>query len=661
MKTFLPLSLLLLSPAVFGHEEKLQDIEVVELEDTQGLVDFLPSVTKLKGHELTKKRQTSIGDTLGTLPGVQSTSFGPNASRPVIRGLDGDRIRVLQNSLGTLDASTQSLDHAIPVDTLTIDQMEVVRGPMSLLYGASAVGGVVNLVTNRIHYTYEEGFFTKFLTQGETVNNGLSSAAHLNYGKNNWMFHVDGSTRNLGDVDIPGYARSDKERSINGPIPGEAKDTLPNSFNKQDNLAVAASRIHDRGYYGLAFNHYNTLYGSVADEAVSIDMTQNRFEFHGEYRPESGVFRKYKLKSAQSDYFHKELEGGATGTVFKNKGNETRLEGLSKSGNWNGVTGLQTQIFDFSAEGDEAFIPSTGNEKVSIFTFQQLSIGKNAYRMGVRFENQSIEKKSTTAFPGSDEKGYLGMNASLGHCYDFSKKNTLETSLSYTERAPTFQELYADGDHLATRTFERGNSNLTKEKATSLEVTYKDEEGRNQFTGSIYTQVFNDYISLNANGALSPGEGFPEFDYNHVDALFYGIDLENRNEIKKLEKGSLFLRNQFDLVRAKDTDSGKNLPRISPPRFTAGLDYESDKWGADVEVQYVSEQTKTAPGETRTEAYAMTNLGYTYHIVGNISSLDLFARVRNIFDVEARNHVSTLKDFAPLPGRNFIIGAQFQL
>lgn len=655
------LSILILSFPLFAHEEKLQDIEVIEQEDTQGLVDFLPSVTKLKGHELTKRRQTSIGDTLGTLPGVQSTSFGPNASRPVIRGLDGDRIRVLQNSLGTLDASTQSLDHAIPVDTLTIDQMEVVRGPMSLLYGSSAVGGIVNLVTNRIHYNFEEGFFSKVLVQGETVNNGLSSAAHLNYGKNKWMFHVDGSTRNLGDVEIPGYARSDKLRSITGPVPGEAKDKLPNSFNKQDNVAVAASRILNRGYYGLSFNHYNTLYGSVADEEVSIDMTQNRYEFHGEYRPESGVIRKYKLKSAQSEYFHREIEGGATGTTFKNNGNETRLEGLTKSGNWNGVTGIQTQIFDFSAKGDEAFLPGSENSKVSLFTFQQLSIGKNAVRMGGRLENQTIEKKSSTVFPGSDEKGYLGMNASLGHCYDFTKKNTLETSISYTERAPTFQELYAEGDHLATGTFEQGDSTLIKEKATALQVTYEEKGDRNDFTASIYTQVFKDYISLNpTNGPLSPG-GFPVFAYEQVDALFYGLDMENRNEMKKLSKGSLFLINKFDLVRAKDTDSGKNLPRISPPRFTAGIEYLSDNWDADIEAQYVAEQTKTSPGETRTEAYTMTNIGYTYHAVGNISSLDLFARVRNIFDVEARNHVSTLKDIAPLPGRNFIIGAQFQL
>jgi iron complex outermembrane recepter protein len=649
---------LVLPFTALAHEEKLQDIEVIEREETQGLVDFVPSVTKIKGAQLMRKRQTSIGDMLGTEAGVQSTNFGPNSSRPVIRGLDGDRIRVLQNSLGTLDASTQSLDHAIPVDTLTIDQMEVVRGPMSLLYGSSAVGGVVNLVTNRIHYEYEEGFFSKLLFQGETVNNGTSSAAHLNYGANKWMFHVDGSTRNLMDTKIPGHARSSKLRQIS-PQEDEAKNEIPNSFNKQDNVAVAVSRILNRGHIGVSFNHFNTLYGSVADEEVSIDMTQNRFELQSEYRPESGSIRKLKLKTAQSDYFHKEYEGNVTGTTFRNRGNETRLEGLNKSGNWNGVSGLQTQLMSFSAKGEEAFLPSSDTTKVSVFTFQQYSMGRNALRFGGRVENQSIEKDSSVTFGSSDEKGFLGYNASVGHCFDFSKKNTLESSVSYTERAPTFQELYSSGNHVATGTNEIGDSTLIKEKATAFEVTYKNTNDDHLFTGSVYTQIFQDYIVLSPTEDTD-GDEFQNFVYRQTDARFYGLDLDAKNKIMKSSKGALFLVNKFDWVRATDKKTGNNLPRISPPRATLGLEYETDKWSADFETMYVAHQTSTAPDELKTEDYFMTNIGYSYKLVGNLTSLELFARVRNLFDVEARNHVSFLKDRAPLPGRNFILGGQFQ-
>lgn len=646
-------ALVLLSCSALAHEAKLEDIQVIEHENVQGLIDFVPSVKKLKGEELTKRRQTSVGDTLSSEAGVQSTTFGPSAGRPVIRGLEGDRIRILQNSLGTLDASTQSLDHAIPVDPLTIDQMEIVRGPMSLLYGSSAVGGVVNLVTNRIHYEYEEGFFSKFLTQAETVNNGFSNAAHFNYGKNKWMFHVDGSTRNIGEQRIPRYARSRKERQRD-PQASEARDKLPNSYNQQDNVAVGVSKIFDRGYFGASLNHYATNYGSVAEENVSIDMTQNRVEAHGEYRPEGGVVRKYKFRTAQSDYFHKEIASGATETTFRNKGNETRLEALNKNGNFDGVSGIQTQVFSFTANGEEAFLPKSHNTKAALFTFQQYSFGKNALRVGARIENQEIEKFSSEKFPTDDKKSYLGLNGSIGHCYDFTKSSTIESSFSYSERAPTFQELYAFGEHAAIGAEEIGDSTLVKEKAHAFEVTFKNQTDKNQFTGSVYTQVFKDYIALNPTDV-------DEFSYQQTDALFYGLDLDNRSEIMKSQGGALFLINKFDLVRAKDTDSGHNLPRISPPRFTAGLEYVTDKWTADVEAQYVSQQTKTAPIEERTDSYTLTNLGYTYRMIGAISSLELFARVRNVFDVEARNHVSFLKEVAPLPGRNFILGAQLQI
>lgn len=643
MKKKVVLSLAILSTSVLAHEANLEDIQVVETEENQKMVDFLPSATSIKGNELIKKRQISIGDTLADEAGIQSTTFGPSASRPVIRGLDGDRIRVLQNGLGTLDASSQSLDHAIPVDTLTIDQIEVMRGPMSLLYGSSAVGGVVNLVTNRIHYEYEEGFFSKFLVQGETANLGVSSSAHLNYGKNNWMFHVDGSTRNLGDQ-----------------IQYGSKDKLANTFNQQDNVAAGVSKIFDRGYVGVSFNHFNTDYGSVVEEDVTLNMTQNRFELHSEYRPESGAIRKIKFKTAQSGYFHKEIEHGETGTTFKNEGNESRLEFINKKGKIDGVSGLQTEIFNFSAKGEEAFLPTSDTEKISLFTFQQLTLGKNAYRVGGRLEHQDTAKKASTDFGPKETKNFLGYNASIGHCYDFSKTNTLETSFSYTERIPTFQELYADGNHVATGTYEKGNSDLDKEKAFGVEFTYKNSSKRNEFRGSIFGQVFNDYISLNPNGTTN-ADGFSEYEYVQTNAAFYGFDLENKSELKELNLGTLSVINKFDFLIGRDTKANRNLPRISPPRLTFGFELANDKWASDIEVIYHAEQTRTAPNETRTDSYYMTNIGYMYNLVGERSSLSLFARVRNIFDVEARNHVSFVKDIAALPGRNYVVGAQLQL
>lgn len=657
MKILLSLALILLNLNVFAHmeSEQLEAIQVTDHNEAQTLVDFVPSVTTIRGKELQKRRQPTVGEMLQNEAGVSSTNFGPSSSRPVIRGLEGDRIRVLQNGLGTLDASTQSLDHAIPVDTLTIDQVEIVRGPMGLLYGSSAIGGVVNLLTNRIHTVYEDGFFSQALLQGETVNSGLSSALHLNYGVNRWMLHADGSTRNLADTKLPAHTK--------GGASGK-KGKLPNSFNQQDNIAFGASHILDQGQFGLSFNHFNTTYGSVVDEDVVIDMIQNRAELHTEWRPEEArIFGKFRLKSAQSDYHHRELENGETGTTFENSGNETRLEAFNKSGELEGVSGLQTQIFKFRASGDEAFLPTSDNSKVALFTYQEKKLSDhNTLSGGGRVENVVVEKRTDPNFGAEDERNFVSLNGSLGNKHNLNRTDTFTTSFSYTERAPNFQELYARGDHIASGSYEQGESTLVKEKAHAFEFSYKTRKKRGQLVVNAYTQIFKDFISLVPTGATgnSPN-GLAEFDYQQVDALFYGADMEGRRELLEWKKGVLTLVGTADFVRAKDTDSGHNLPRISSPRVTAGLEFSREKWNTDLEVQYVAHQTKTAPSEKWTDSYTLTNVGYMYDLITENYSLGLFARVRNVFDVEARSHVSLIKEIAPLPGRNFILGIQAQL
>lgn len=624
---------------------QLRDLQVIGHQEGSRLVDFIPSVSKLQGRELQKQRQTSLGDTLQTQEGVTSTQFGPSASRPVIRGLDGARIRVLQNSLGTLDASTQSLDHAIPVDALTLDSIEVVRGPMSLIYGSSAVGGVVNLVTNRIHDKYEAGLSSRILTQGETVNKGISSGAAVDYGADGWMVHLDGSTRNLQDQRIPGVDGSRK---------------LPNSFNKQDNVAGGVSKIFGRGSVGASYNIFNTLYGTVVEEEVTIDMDQRRFEFHADYRPENSIFSKIRFKGAQSDYVHRELEGGETGTEFKNNGNETRLELINKKNSVEGVSGFQTQIYKFSADGEEAFLPESENQNFAVFSYQELKHDVHTYSAGARLEGANVEKKSSAKFGAADDKDFTLYNGSLGYQYKFNDSNSISTSLSYTERNANFQELYSNGAHIATGTFERGDNQLEKEKAYAAEVSYKRETKKHELTINVYTQMFHDFIFLAPTGAVDPTSGLPINSYEAVDARFYGTDLKNKNKLGEFKQGEINLVTKFDFVRAKNRDTGDNLPRISPPRVMVELEYVKDRWTTDLEVQYVADQTHTAPNETSTDAYTLTNLGYSYNLLKDIYGINFFARVRNIFDETARNHVSTLKEISPLPGRNLIVGAMLQ-
>lgn len=654
MKKIIIPFLSLLATQVYS-QESLETIQVLDHHGEQSLVEFVPSVTILKEEDLRKKRQNSLGDTLQNEAGISSTGFGPNSSRPVIRGLDGSRIKVLQNSLQILDASTQSLDHNIPIDPLIIDQIEIVRGPMGLLYGSGAVGGVVNIVTNRIHSKFQEGHVVELQTQGESVNNGLSNSLRMDYGKDKWMFHIDGSTKNLQDQKIPGSART-RDQRLNVPLDpdvSEAKHKLPNSASQQDSVGVGTTRFFNQGSLGLAFNHFQSNYGTVVERDVTIDMLQNRFELNGEYLPKDDIWKKIRLKSAQSDYQHKELEGSETGTIFKNSGVETRLEAMNESGDLKGVSGIQHQYTDFSAKGEEAFLPTSMTTATSLFTFQEIDFSKDVLSGGARVEVTDIN--------APDNFGYTGYNGSLGYRRRLNQENSISLNYSYTERAPNFQELLSDGQHIATGTYELGSTALMKEKSHGLELGYKFQRGINFLNASIYVQRFHDYIALIPNGATAGADNLPVYAYEQVDAEIYGMDIDGKAHALDLNKGQVFGTYKFDLVRGRDLDNGDNLPRLSPPRVSVGAEYVKDRFQSDLEIQHVTQQTHTSENERRTDAYTLTNIGAQYSFVTVNSKFDVFVRVRNIFDVEARSHVSFLKEIAPLPGRNIIVGAHWLL
>jgi iron complex outermembrane receptor protein len=641
---------ILFSLSLFAQEvETLETIDVTHQGTSNTLVDFVPSVTTLKTNELRKRREITLGDTLRSEPGVQSSSFGPNASRPVVRGLDGDRIRVLQNGLGVLDASAQSVDHAVPVDTLVIDSIEVVRGPMSMLYGSSAVGGVVNINTTRIHSAYEQGAISEFQLQGDSSQDALGTGAKMDYGTKNWMFHLDGGYRNANDLKIPGDQKSDRLGDTGGEFDG--KDKLPNSASVQKSAAVGASRIFNKGYVGMSYYFFDNFYGTVAEEAVDIKMKQNRVELHGEYKFDNSILNSVRLKTAQSDYSHKELEGGEVGTTFANEGNETRLELMTTAGMVKGISGVQSHHFNFSAAGEEAFLPTTKNHSTSIFTLQQILSGESTYSVGARAENSNIDVQNT----GGKERNFNGLNGSLGYGRKIVTDVNFNSSLSYSERLPNAQELFASGAHLATGIFEQGDEDLKKEKAFAVEAGVKYETKDEMLSLNVYTQKFKDYIALINTNVADTDSGFDIYNYEQVDAIFYGFEVDSK---KKIGATPFNVIVRGDLVRAKNTDSGKNLPRISPPRATLGLEWAKDHVLADVEAQYNFEQTKTSPDEERTDSFTLLNAGMTYDLIQFNGKYSFFGRVKNILNQEARLHTSTLKEIAPLAGRHVVAGVQ---
>lgn len=638
----------------FSQEETLEVIDVSHEGTSNTLVEFVPSVTTLKANELRKRREITIGDTLRSEPGVQSSSFGPNASRPVIRGLDGDRIRVLQNGLGVLDASSQSVDHAVPIDTLVIDSVEVVRGPMSMLYGSSAVGGVVNINTTRIHSAFEKGAISEIQLQGDSSQDAISTGAKMDYGAKNWMFHLDGGYRNANDLEIPGKQKSDRLGDTPGEFEGDG--TLPNSASVQKSAAIGASRIFSKGYLGMSYYFFDNFYGTVAEEAVDIKMKQNRVELHGEYKVQNSILTSVRLKTAQSDYGHKELEGGEVGTTFANEGNESRLEFMTTASGMKGISGIQSQNFNFSAVGDEAFLPSSRNNGIALFTLQELVQGDSTYSLGARAENSHIDIQSS----GGKERNFNGLNGSLGFGRKLKSDVNLNTSFSYSERLPNAQELFAKGPHLATGIYEQGDDSLKKEKAFALEAGVKYENQNEMLSLNVYTQKFKDYVALINTGIPDTdpetNSGFDIYNYEQVDALFYGFEVDSKKRIAQTPFSAIV---RGDLVRAKNTDSGKNLPRISPPRVTVGVEWAKDRVLADVEAQYNFEQTKTSPDEKRTDSFTLLNAGFTYDLIQFAGKYSFFGRVKNILNQEARLHTSTLKEVAPMAGRHMVAGVQY--
>ena len=420
--------------------------------------------TVLEGDDLLQQQQGSLGETLNKQPGVASTWFGPGASRPVIRGLDGDRIRILRNGVGALDASSLSYDHAVPLDPVNVERVEIVRGPAALLYGGNAIGGVVNTFDNRIPDAPVEGIHGAGELRYGGADTTRSSAGKLEAGDGNFALHLDANSRQFNDLRIPGYARSGKVRDSAEP---GSKHRLENSDGRQDGGAVGGSYNWDHGYAGLSYSRYDANYGSVAEPGVRLAMEQDHYGFASELRDLDGPFSSLKFDAGYTDYQHQELEGGEVHTTFKNKGYEARVEARHQPlGPVEGVIGAQVTRNEFSALGEEAFVPQTDTDSVALFVLEQWQASERlALSLGARLEHTRVDPDSqgSERFAQADSaSSFTAASLSSGAVYQLTPIWSLAASLGYTERAPTFYELYANGAHVATGTFEVGDHRVDR-------------------------------------------------------------------------------------------------------------------------------------------------------------------------------------------------------
>ena len=631
----------------------------------------------LADEDLVLRSDTTLGGTLDEEPGVTSTYFGPGASRPVIRGMGGDRIRVLESGIGAADASSASPDHAVSSDPLTAERIEVIRGPATLLYGSSAVGGVVNVLSGRIpSYVPEEPVTGELHVVAGSAADERSGAAVLEgalpgLGGDNVAWHADYSHRETDDYEIPGFAEVE-------PDEGEEPGLLENSAQENESGAFGLSWVGERGFLGASVSGFETLYGvpghghghgeeeheedehgEEEEEAVRIDLRQRRVDLQGELLTASGPFQGFKLRVGMADYEHMELEGTEVGTRFENDSYEGRVDLVQREvGRLSGTIGLQASTSDFLAIGEEAFVPPSTTDLLAVFAYEEIDFEPFRLQVGARWETQEIDPEGPAGGVGEggepfSDRSFDAFSGSAGGIWSFTASDSLAATLSRSERIPTANELFANGPHAATRAFEIGDPDLGVETATGLDLSWRRiSQGGGPVTGtlSIFFARFDDYVF-----EAFTGEEEDELDvirFRQADADFYGAEAEAAVDLWRRGESHLVLELSGDSVRAELRDTDEPLPRIPPLRLGAGLDFHSGPWRVFGEVRWADMQDRVSSNETETDGYTLVNAAVSHRFLVAGTVLDVILRGKNLTDEEARPHTSFLKDQVPLPGRD---------
>jgi len=622
----------------------------------------------LSGDGLLVKRAGTLGETLDGLPGVSSTWFGPNASRPVIRGLDGDRVRMLDNGGASVDASSLSFDHAVAIDPLAVERIEVLRGPAALLYGGNATGGVVNTIDNRIPRAVLPGLSGRAEVRLGGAAAERSTAALLEAGSGSFAWHADAFKRKTDDLRVPLYT------PIEG---GEAlapTTRVRNSASDADGGAIGGAWVDERGFLGASLDTYRNRYGTTAEPDVFIRMKRDRLALGGERRDLSGWFPQISFQASHTRYEHQEVEGsGEVGTTFKSTGNDLRVEArhapLGAAGQLTGAIGLQSETLAFSALGEEAFVPDTRTRSNALFVVEELKAGGLAFSAGLRGEQVVVNSAGdpagaeTSRFGAAGERRFKPTSASLGVAGPVAGGWTWTASLGHTERAPAYYELYANGLHVATAAFERGDPTLGVERSRHAEAGLAWTRGADSLKLNVFDTRFSRFISLDATGAdIEDGDSpVPEYAFHAVRARLRGAELDGRWRVASAPL-ALDLTGGLDFTRGDNLDTGEPLPRLAPLRLRAGLEGGQGPWRAGIGLRHADQQTRVPATDKPTPGYTLLNLWLTWQTQLGASEALWFARLDNIGNVLAYNasSTSTLRDLAPLPGRALSAGLRLK-
>lgn len=662
-------------------------------------LEMATPVSVLTGEELSRRTEPTIGETLKYEPGVHANYYGPVASSPVIRGLDGPRVRILNNGLDTADVSRIGPDHAISADAITAQQIEVLRGPATLLYGSGAIGGVINVVDNRIPRQLRADSETKLESRYVDVSDEKTVALNHEGSSNNIAWHVDGFNRDTSDYDVPRFSNDE----------GETASRLENSWTQSKALNGGLSYIGNRGLFGFSIGRLESDYGipghhhhdeheeehddheahdEHADEGVFAKLKQNRVSMAGEwYTPFAGI-ETLSFNAAYTDYQHQEIEDGSVGTTFKNKALESSLSlEHEELGGWHGLVGYHLQRADYRAFGEEAFTPDSETLSHAVFVLEEKQFGNISAQLGGRIERTTHDATGLaighdTDITTSVSDDFTALSASAGLVWEFVPGFSWALALSRSERAPGAAELYSNGAHIATSSYELGmryqlhdgeielsEQKPEKETANNVDITFRSFKGDLSFTYNFFYNKVHNYLYLADTGLTMADlahdeheeehdeaghethESFAVYQYRQQDATLYGLEFEARYRLDETQSVNVFV----DTVRAK-LDGGDYLPRIPPFKTGLGYQYKGISWSADIGVTRYAKQNKVAANETPTQSYTLLDAAVNYDF--SLSQLDMtaFLRGTNLTNELGFVHSSFIKADAPLPGRAITLG-----
>lgn len=670
--------------AVTSHTDEAHRLDEVTITARNLEGSVLVPAQQLSGAALTQRQGSTLGETLDNLPGIANSSFGPNVGRPIIRGMEGDRIRILQNSGANMDVSGLSNDHAVPIDPLTTERIEVLRGPATLLYGGSAIGGVVNVIDNRIArertFDAKGGVMGKAEVRAGGATDERSTGAMVEAGNDQLVLHVDAFDRSTNNLRVP----KDMTCGAGGASNGRR---VCNSASDSQGGAVGGTMLFDRGYLGVSTSEYRSTYGTVAEPNVTIGMLRRHHVVESLVR-DVGVFQDVKFQLGNTSYTHTEYDGADAGTRFGNKGYDLRLEGrqravrLSSGMQLEGMVGIQNERNKLSATGDERFLPSSKTQSSGLFIYQALKTSWGQLSAGARAEVVdvvSFEDIGPNHENAAQTKKFKPLNFAIGATRNLREGEAqdgwqLTTNFSANQRAPKDYELFAHGQHVATAAYEIGQPSNGLEKGTQLDAGGEWTQGPHKFGITAFGSQFSNYISLQpSTTTFGSAHGWSDYRFEGVRARFYGIESTAKLRMvgspsallsPNAAHGAMDLELRADVVRAKDLTHHSDLPRIAPMRVGADAVWSRNAWGARLGVMHAAAQNRVPDGSMTTAGHTLWHAGINYHAhtYGPTHWL-LFAKLDNITNKLAYSSTSVLTqtmgtNAPPIAGRSLKVGAQ---